>query len=306
MVYTLTANPSLDYVIKIHQFRTGETNRSQEEKIFAGGKGLNVAVVLNNFGVPVKTFAITAGFTGEEWIRLVEEYGVSAQVVKLDEGETRINVKMKATEETEINAVGPVVPKDKIQELYQLLDQITENDWLCISGKVSKGMEPSAYADMMRYLEDKHCRIVVDATGELLRQTLPFHPYLIKPNMAELKEIGNTCIDSLEDVRQCAKRLIRMGAQNVLVSLGKDGALWVGGDGTEYLAEAPSGKVKNSVGCGDAMIAAFIYAIGNGEEIEQAFRLAISAGSASAFSENLATKDEVYAILKDVKRKEIE
>ncbi len=296
MVYTLTANPSLDYIMNVPRLVAGETNRSKRERIVAGGKGLNVALVLKDFGVPVKAFGMIAGFTGEEWLRQASSQ-VDVEVIRLEEGETRINVKVAGVEETEVNASGPTVPLENRAQFEKMLDQLDYGDVLVISGNAGPGFPADSYGLLMDYLEGKNVKIIVDATGEQMRNALSRRPYLIKPNIEELKDIANTCVESEEDVIGCCERLIRMGAQNVLVSAGANGALWVGGDGRVFQIGAPPGRVKNTVGSGDAMVAAFLYGELQNMDIVDCVKLAVAAGSAGAFSEGLPTREDTLKIV---------
>lgn len=305
MIYTFTANPSLDYIMKVRKHNVGGTDRSIKEWIVAGGKGLNVSLVLNNFGMQTKALAITAGFTGKRWLELVDEAGVDVQTVMLDNGETRINVKLVGHEEVEINASGPIVPVSRHAEIHDMFEQISGDDTLVISGKGTPGMKPDSYAMIMDHLRDRGTRIIVDSSGDFMRPAIECNPYFIKPNFDELKDIGNTYIASEDDAICCCERLIRMGAQNVLLSLGKDGAIWVGGDGQKYKAKVPKGRIKSTVGSGDSMVAAFLYGLENNEPLEMCLKLAAAAGTAGAFSEKLVTKDEVYGILDKIEISQI-
>lgn len=306
MIYTLTANPSLDYMVEVRDFKEGETNRSKRADIVPGGKGLNVASVLHTFNVPVKALGIIAGFTGQEWIRLVRELGVDADVIELSEGQTRINVKLMGDKETEVNASGPALTPEKWEELMRLTDPIGAGDWLCVSGSACPGMSPDAYASLMQMPKERGAKIIVDAAGEQMRNALRFRPFLVKPNRRELEGITDTVIETEEDLIRSGKLLLGMGALNVLVSAGKDGAYWIGEDGVCYRIPAPAGQVKNTVGSGDTMVAAFLYGCESGLSREEILRLTVAAGSAGAFSENLVTKAEVYDILDSVKIEKIE
>ena len=300
MIYTLTCNPSLDYHTPLTRINVGAMNRTKSARIVAGGKGLNVSVVLGSFGVETKTLAVVAGFTGDEWLSLARKEGVDVGVVALKEGQTRINVKIDGVDQTEINAPGPQISGDKMSEYFKLLDMIGSDDTLCICGNGLPGMAPHAYADIIDYVSQKGARIVVDATGDLMRNALSRKPFLIKPNESEMSEIANSSIDSEEDIIECAQRFLNMGVENVLVSLGKKGAILVCGDGAIYRASAPKGRARNTVGSGDSMLAAFLYGYDSGLSMREALALSVAAGSAAAFSENLATKEAAYAILDKV------
>lgn len=301
MIYTFTPNPSLDYIMETPRINLGGLNRSKREWVKAGGKGLNVSQVLASLGADTKVLTITAGDNGKRWIRLVERMGIKLQTVHDDNGDTRVNVKLIGVEQTEINAIGPNLSDECVQPVYDMFDQIEDGDILVISGKRTPNRAADSFACIMDLLKDKDVKVVVDSSGEEARIALSRHPFFIKPNVDELEEIGNTSIDSEADIISCCDRLIKMGAQNALVSMGKDGAIWIGGNGFVYKAYAPEGRVKNTVGSGDSMLAAFLFGYTQGLEIEECVRLAVAAGSAGAFSDNLPTKEQVYDILNQVK-----
>lgn len=297
MVYTFTPNPSLDYMIKMLRLTHDVVNRSLEEKVIAGGKGLNVARMLKAFDVPVKVLAVTAGYAGKWWTDMVRSEGIDVQCVELAEGETRINVKLTGVENTEINARGPLVPTELKPAIYDMINQVKDGDILVICGMGTPDMRNVAYANMVDLVADRDVKVIIDSSGESMRLALPKCPYLIKPNLRELEDLGNTSIDSPAEALDCMERIIRMGTRNVLMSMGQDGALWVGEDGVKLRAFAPKGREINAVGAGDSMLAAFIYAMINKMEVKEAFRLSVAAGSATAFSEGFVTRDEVYALL---------
>lgn len=297
MIYTVTFNPSLDYVVDVKDFKVGVVNRTTKETIFPGGKGINVSMVLKNLGYDSTALGFTAGFVGNEIIRLLNERGVNTDFILVDKGVSRINVKLRSNEESEINGQGPEIEEADIQRLYKKLDSILEDDVLVLAGSIPDVMPSSMYMDIMNYMKDKNIKIVVDATKDLLTNVLSYHPFLIKPNNHELGEIFGVTITDKEDVIKYAKKLQKRGARNVLVSMAGDGAVLVSEDGQEFKAKAPVGELKNSVGAGDSMVAGFISGYLATKDYKQAFKYGVCTGSASAFSEELATKAEVEALL---------
>ena len=297
MVYTVTFNPSLDYIVNVSDFKLGQVNRTEKEVMFPGGKGINVSIVLKNLGMESTILGFTAGFTGEEIQRRVKEMGCVEKLISIANGYSRINLKLRSNEESEINGMGPVIGKEDIDKLYQMLDTLKAGDVLVLAGSIPASMPSTMYSDIMEYLQDKEVLIAVDATKDLLVNVLPFHPFVIKPNNYELGEIFDVTLKDKKDVIVYAKKLQEQGARNVLVSMAGDGAVLVAEDGSVYESEAPKGKVVNSVGAGDSMVAGFLYGYLTTENYEIAFKNGVATGSASAFSENLATKEEVEAIL---------
>ncbi len=294
MIYTLTFNPSIDLIEECNNFILGETNRTTREKILPGGKGINVSIVLNNLGLDTTVLGFIAGFTGEEIRRLISLHGIKSNFIQLNHGYSRINLKLKSNVETELNGNGPDIDLDAINKLYPKLDLLVDNDILVLAGNVPSQISPTIYSDIMQYLKEKNIKIVVDATKDLLRNTLEHKPFLIKPNLSELKEFFNTNINTQDDVIYYAKKLQEFGAQNVLVSLGKDGALLIDANHKLHQCSAPNGKAINTVGAGDSMIAGFLYGLLNNHSYEEAFKYSIASGSASAFSSELATANEIH------------
>lgn len=297
MVYTVTFNPSLDYIVNVSDFKLGQVNRTEKEVMFPGGKGINVSIVLKNLGMESTILGFTAGFTGAEIQRRVKEMECVEKLIPIANGYSRINLKLRSNEESEINGMGPEIGKEDIDKLYQMLDTLKAGDVLVLAGSIPASMPSTMYSDIMEYLQDKEVLIAVDATKDLLVNVLPFHPFVIKPNNYELGEIFDVTLKDKKDVIVYAKKLQEQGARNVLVSMAGDGAVLVAEDGSVYESEAPKGKVVNSVGAGDSMVAGFLYGYLTTENYEIAFKNGVATGSASAFSENLATKEEVEAIL---------
>ena len=299
MVYTVTLNPSLDYIVTVDDLKLGLTNRTSSEMILPGGKGVNVSTVLSNLGIENTAFYFAAGFVGEEITKRIKKMGINADFITVDEGNSRINIKIKNIDGTEINGSGPDISKEKLDELMEKLDSIKDKDILVLAGSIPSSVPASIYADIMERLSDKDIDIVVDASKDLLLNVLKYRPFLIKPNNHELGEIFGIKLDSRESVIPYANMLRDMGAKNVLVSLAGKGAVLVCEDGTVYESEAPKGELVNAVGAGDSMVAGFIAGRISRNDMEYAFKMGLSAGSASAFSEYLATKEEIIKVYSD-------
>lgn len=297
MIYTVTFNPSLDYVVDVESFKTGMVNRTVSEHIMPGGKGVNVSIVLSNLGMKNKALGFVGGFTGAALEEQLDKKGIATDFVRLEEQLTRINVKLRSDEESEINGQGPHISEKNIEELYKKLDRLSADDYLVLAGSIPATMPKSMYFDIMTRLKDKGIRIIVDATNELLLNVLPLGPFLIKPNNHELGEMFGTEIKDKADVIIYGRVLQEKGAQNVLVSMAGDGAVLIASDGKIYQSEAPKGELKNSVGAGDSMVAGFITGFIEGGNYEKAFQMGVCTGSASAFSEELATRPEVMALM---------
>lgn len=303
MIYTVTFNPSLDYIVNVPGFTCGRVNRTREEMIFPGGKGINVSMVLKNLGYENTALGFYAGFTGNELQRLVEEKGICADFIPVAEGMSRINVKIRGDEESEINGQGPAILDDDIEKLYEKLERLRDGDILVMAGSIPDVMPQTIYMDIMKYLADRNLKIVVDATKDLLVNVLQYHPFLIKPNNHELGEIFGVTFKERSEVIPYAKKLQKMGAKNVLISMAGNGAVLVAEDGNVYESEAPKGKVVNSVGAGDSMVAGFLAGYLQSGSYQDAFHMGVCTGSASAFSEELATKAEVEQLLKSFAQK---
>lgn len=296
MIYTVTFNPSLDYIVSVDDFQLGMTNRTTAEQMFPGGKGINVSIVLKNLGIESTALGFSAGFTGEEIRRKVEEIGCKADFIPIETGNSRINLKLKNIDGTEINGMGPDIGEDKVRELFAKLDLLEKGDMLILAGSIPASMPNSIYKDIMMYLEEKEIRFVVDATQDLLLNVLEHHPFLIKPNNHELGEIFHVELKSRDEVVPYARKLQEMGARNVLVSMAGEGAVLLDENGEVHDHAAPKGKLVNAVGAGDSMVAGFLAGWMEKQDYDHAFKMGISTGSASAFSEFLATKKEVEAI----------
>ena len=298
MIYTVTFNPSLDYIVRLDSFTAGEINRVNYEQVLAGGKGINVSIVLQNLGQKSTALGFLAGFTGEEIKSQLSGFGVKSDFVQLKKGFSRINVKAKAESETEINGQGPDISEAEREQLFQQLDKLTADDTLVLAGSIPKTLPDDIYQKIMARLDGKGIRIIVDAEKKLLLNVLQYHPFLIKPNNHELGDMFGVKLTSDEEILTYARKLQEKGAQNVLISMAGDGAILLTADGKSYKSPAPKGKLINSVGAGDSMVAGFItgFTESNGN-LEKAFHMGVATGSASAFSENLATRPEVEALL---------
>ncbi len=297
MIYTVTFNPSLDYIVSVDDFTLGRVNRTTKELVYPGGKGVNVSLVLKNLGMENTALGFIAGFTGTEIERGLKEWGCLTDFIKIPEGMSRINMKLRSREESEINGQGPKISGEALEELYQKLDAMEPEDVLVLAGSIPNTMPDSSYEQILARVQGKNISSVVDATGDLLVNVLKYHPFLIKPNNHELEEIFHVPMDSKETIVTYAKKMQEMGAENVLISMAGDGAILVDAEGGVWQSEAPKGKVVNSVGAGDSMVAGFITGYLKSRSYEEAFHMGICTGSASAFSERLATQEEVDGIL---------
>lgn len=297
MIYTVTFNPSIDYIVSIENFSLGKTNRTTDEKMFPGGKGINVSTVLTNLGIPNIALGFIAGFTGEEIKRLSRERGILCDFIQLPNGNNRINVKLKDFDGTEINGNGPDIPTEKLQEFMEQLHHLKNGDSLILAGSIPSSLPSNIYQIIMESLKNKKINVVVDATKELLMNTLSYQPFLIKPNRHELEEAFDITIKSKDEAIRYARHLQRMGARNVMVSLSGDGAIFVSEEGEAFQADVPPGTLINAVGAGDSMIAGFLAGWESFRDYKKAFHMAVAAGSASAYSEELATKTDISTLL---------
>ena len=301
MIYTVTFNPALDYIVRLDSFAAGRINRVNYEQVLGGGKGINVSIVLGNLGHKSTAMGFLAGFTGKEIVRQLRDFNAADDFVQLDEGFSRINVKVKAEVETEINGQGPKISEAKRDELFEKLSKLGAEDTLVLSGSIPNTLPDDMYEQTLSRLQGKGIRVVVDAEKGLLLKVLKFNPWLIKPNNHELGDMFGVKLETDEQIIEYAKKLQEKGAQNVLISMAGDGAILLTAEGKHYKSPAPKGKLVNSVGAGDSMVAGFIagYIESNGD-YEKAFHMGVATGSASAFSENLATRPEVEALLKTI------
>ncbi|WP_346699084.1 1-phosphofructokinase [Catenibacillus scindens] len=300
MIYTVTFNPSLDYIISMNGFQMGMTNRTRTEQMLPGGKGLNVSTVLRHLGAENTALGFIAGFTGDEILRRAKLLGIHCDFIHLDDGFSRINVKLKDFDGTEINGKGPEISPHKVFELFEKLDRLEKGDILVLAGSIPESMPDSIYRDIMDRLKDRGILFVVDATKDLLLNVLEYSPFFVKPNNHELGEIFHTELKTREDVVPYARKLQTMGARNVLVSMAGEGAVLVDEYDRVHTLGAPKGQLVNAVGSGDSMVAGFLAGWLKEQNYQYAFHMGISAGSASAFSENLATKEEIEKVYRQV------
>lgn len=299
MIYTVTFNPAIDYIVHTGTMQVGQVNRSQGEELYFGGKGINVSFVLHELGLPSKALGFVAGFTGAAIETGIQEQGIATDFVHLDSGFSRINVKIKSGEETELNGQGPNISEAAVAELFEKLNQLQDGDILILAGSIPNTMPADSYEKILAHLSDKNIKVVVDATKDLLLNVLPYHPFLIKPNNHELGELFGVTLHSIEEIATYAKKLQEMGAQNVLISMAGDGALLIDETGKQHVCGVCKGTVKNSVGAGDSMVAGFVAGSMHGD-YEAALKLGTAAGGATAFSEGLAQRAEIERLLQQL------
>lgn len=297
MIFTVTFNPSLDYIVRVDEMRLGTINRTNYEQLLPGGKGINVSIVLGNLGHPSRALGFSAGVTGVALEKLLADTGVDADLVHVKAGFTRINAKVKAVEETEINGQGPRIAPEDVDALFSKLDVLGQDDTLVISGSVPNTLPSDMYEQVMERLAGRGVRIVVDAERNLLTRVLPYRPFLVKPNNHELGDIFGVTLKTRDEVVPYARRMQEMGAQNVLVSMAGEGGVLVAADGQVYQSPAAKGTVVNSVGAGDSCVAGFLAGLMETGSYQTAFRMGLAAGSASAFSDHLATRPEVEDLM---------
>ena len=300
MICTVTFNPSLDYIVSVEDFKLGLTNRTSSELMLPGGKGINVSTVLMNLGIENTALGFMAGFVGDEIVRKLEEMGVRSDFIRIPEGVSRINLKLKSIDGTEINGMGPEISAEKVQELMKKLDTLKEGDVLFLAGSIPSSMPDDMYEKIMARLDGKGVMIVVDATRDLLMNVLEYRPFLIKPNNHELGEIFEVTLKTREDVIPYGRKLQEKGARNVLISMAGEGAVLIAENGEVYSSPAPKGTLVNGVGAGDSMVAGFMTGWMEKQDYEHAFHMGVATGSASAFSEYLATRPEVEEVYKQL------
>ena len=299
MIYTVTFNPAVDYVIYGEKIKTGSVNRTEREEIYFGGKGINVSYVLKELGTASVALGFTAGFTGEAIEKGVSGMGIASDFVHLDNGFSRINVKIRSVPETEINGQGPDIPDEKIEELFEKLSRLGDGDTIILAGSIPSSLPADIYEKILARLSGKNIKTVVDATGELLLNVLKYKPFLIKPNNFELGELFKADISSTNDVVKYARQLKDMGAVNVLVSMAEKGAVLLDESGAVHTSGVCRGELKNSVGAGDSMVAGFLAGYEKGG-YDYALKLGTAAGGATAFSDGLATKAEIEKMLEQL------
>lgn len=300
MIYTVTLNPAIDYIMTLSDFKEGAVNRSAREEIFFGGKGINVSIILNCLGVSSTALGFTAGFTGEAIEQGLSAQGITTDFIRLAAGNSRINVKLKSEHETEINGKGPVISPDRIEKLFQKLNALKSGDILILAGSIPSSLPDDIYQQILSRLSEKGVLFAVDAAGTLLTSVLNHRPFLIKPNHIELGEIFGTEITAAEQASKYARELQKQGARNVLVSMAEQGSVLLDEKGTVISMKAPIGTAVNSVGAGDSMLAGFIAGFIQKADFSYALSLATAAGSATAFSAGLADKKLIYRLLEEV------
>lgn len=299
MIYTLTCNPSVDYVVQMAEFCPGMVNRAQGEQAFSGGKGINVTVILKNLGIPNRALGFLAGFTGDFIEQDLREQGCQTEFVRLAKGFSRINVKIKGQEESEINGGGPTVDQAAMEALFEKINGLQKGDMLIISGSIPPSLPKDLYEKILGLLDERGVYAVVDTAGEALMKTLRYEPFLIKPNRQELEELAQSRLFTREEIVAQGRRLQEMGAQNVLISMAAEGAVLLTSDGKVFFGEAPRGTVRNSVGAGDSMVGGFVAGWLKTGSYQAALQWGIAAGSASAFCEGLATGEEICRLLEE-------
>lgn len=300
MIYTVTFNPAIDYVVRMDSFLLDAVNRTTAEEIYYGGKGINVSAVLRELGHDSMALGFIAGFTGDEIAEGLNKQGIHTDFIRLDKGMSRINVKIKAQQETEINGQGPHISEAAVEQLFDKLDSLKAGDVLILAGSIPTSMPEDSYEQIMARLDGKNIQIVVDATKNLLVNVLKYHPFLVKPNNHELGEIFHTVLKTSDEIIEAAKKLQQMGARNVLISMAGDGAILVAENGEIHQIGVPKGKVQNSVGAGDSMVAGFTAGYMEKQDYLYALKLGTACGSATAFSKGLAVKEDIDQLLKQI------
>jgi len=301
MIYTVTFNPAIDYVVQLGgPLQIGEINRNKGEAVYYGGKGINVSGILKELGQENVTLGFVAGFTGEGLEKGLQAAGLKTDFITVTEGLTRINVKVKADKETEINGIGPKITEANMEKLYQQLDKLQKGDYLVLSGSIPSCLENNTYERIMAYLQGREVEIVVDATGSLLMNVLKYRPFLIKPNNIELSEIFGEELSTDAKLAECGKKLQKLGARNVLISMAGDGAMLLDETGNIHRIGCPKGTVVNSVGAGDSMVAGFLAGYVETQDYGYALKLGTAAGSATAFSLGLADRNHIDKLMQQL------
>ncbi|WP_163100845.1 1-phosphofructokinase [Peribacillus alkalitolerans] len=303
MIYTVTLNPSIDYIVEVEDFKINTVNRMEREAKYPGGKGINVSRVLNRIGVPTKALGFLGGFTGSFIKEALISEGIDTDFVTV-EGDTRINIKLKALQETEINGNGPIISPNSLDTLQQKLDEMREGDYLVLAGSVPSTLPEQLYAFWTGVYGKKGIKVVVDARGKVLEEALKHRPFMVKPNHHELAELFNVSISSLQDIVFYGRKVVEMGAQNVIVSMAGEGALLITKNKV-YKATVPNGEVVNSVGAGDSLVAGFTGTFSETDDIIKSFQFGVASGSATAFSSDLCTKEKIDSLLEQVRITEV-
>lgn len=299
MIYTVTLNPSIDYYVYVDTFQVGGLNRMRHDIKYPGGKGINVSRVLSRIGIETKALGFIGGFTGRFIQEVLTQEGIATDFVQVD-GDTRINIKLKTAEETEINGAGPNISASQLQELFGKIEEMDNSDILILAGSIPSSLDDSLYSSMMKRCLDKGIRVVVDTSGKAMLELLRYKPFLVKPNQHELGEFFGVAVNTLEEVIQYGRRLVEMGAQHCIVSMAGDGAVLITAD-EAYVANVPQGKLINSVGAGDSLVAGFIGTFVRTGSVQQAFTYGVATGSATAFSTDLCTQERIEELLPQIK-----
>ncbi|WP_088549617.1 1-phosphofructokinase [Paenibacillus aquistagni] len=299
MIYTVTLNPSIDYYVYVDTFQVGGLNRMSHDIKYPGGKGINVSRVLSRIGIETKALGFIGGFTGRFIQEVLTQEGIATDFVQVD-GDTRINIKLKTAEETEINGAGPNISASQLQELFGKIEEMDNSDTLILAGSIPSSLDDSLYSTMMKRCLDKDIRVVVDTSGKAMLELLRYKPFLVKPNQHELGEFFGVAVNTLEEVIQYGRKLVEMGAQHCIVSMAGDGAVLITAD-EAYVANVPQGKLINSVGAGDSLVAGFIGTFVRTGSVQQAFAYGVATGSATAFSTDLCTQERIEELLPQIK-----
>lgn len=297
MVYTITLNPALDYVMRVDNLRYDDINRASQESIYYGGKGINVSVILTRLGIESISLGFVAGFTGKKLEEMLKQEGIKTDFNYLKNGHTRINVKIKANTELDVNANGPDITGEDISLLLEKLDNIQQDDYLVLAGSIPKNLPNDIYERILQKLSGKNVNTVVDATGDLLLKVLKYHPFLVKPNHHELGDLFGVKAETDQEIEKYAKKLQEMGAKNVLVSRASKGAMLIDENGKAHSIGVAPGELVSSVGCGDSMVGGFIAGYIKEKDYSYALKLGSACGNATAFSEELATREEIIKVL---------
>ena len=297
MIYTLTLNPSIDYVVHLDKFVSGITNRTTDEEYYIGGKGINVSCILAQLGITSTALGFSAGFTGEAIENGLRDQGICSDFIRLKNGISRINIKIKAETESEINGQGPHISEDDMKLLFEKIRKITDGDTIVLAGSIPKNVADDTYERILNIIAGKQVKIVVDATKKLLLNCLVHKPFLIKPNRQELSEIFGMDVKTEKQTECCARELMKQGAQNVIVSLGSEGAVLFAEDGKRYCSGTIKERVLNTVGSGDSMVAGFIAGYKQTGDYSYALRLGTACGNATAFSPGLASRKKIDEIM---------
>ncbi|MFC0270767.1 1-phosphofructokinase [Metabacillus herbersteinensis] len=303
MIYTVTLNPSVDYIVEVEQFELGSLNRTKADTKYPGGKGINVSRVLKRLGIESQVLGFIGGFTGDFVEKFLLNEKIAVDFVEVD-ADTRINIKLKTGAETEINGIGPSISEAQLAHFYKKIERLRQGDFIVLAGSIPGTLPSSIYVDLAKNCMEKGIRVIADVSGDALTKVLSTNPFLVKPNHHELGEVFGVEIDSVEDAHYYGKKLIDCGVQNVIVSLAEKGALFINKEAS-YLASVPKGTVKNSVGAGDSVVAGFISAYSTGKSLMDSFQIGVASGSATAFSMELCKKEEVTKLLPQVEIKEI-